>query len=322
MRRGYITVVNALHGHFWTVGPYLRHVVLPPAVPPSFHWQTTVPDPRVGDVRLSGRMRQPPGAQDLLVAVHGLGGFSGSHYMIEAARAAEQAGLACLRLNLRGADRRGEDFYHAGLTDDLHAALSAAELASYRRIHLLGFSLGGHLALRYATESGDPRVTSVAAVCPPLDLAKTAQSIDADRPGVYRRHVLRGLKDMYRRVAARQPEIAVPLSEAERIRTFRQWDDRIVAPWHGFAGAEDYWRRASVAPRLAWVRCPALLVAARHDPMVRQHTLDEALAQAPEVRTVWLQQGGHVGFPPRADLALGPEGTVCEQITAWLMRPA
>lgn len=63
-----------------------------------------------------------------------------------AARVAEAAGLDSLRLNLRGADRMGEDGYHAGLTADLAAALASPELADYRSVGVLGFSLGGHPA--------------------------------------------------------------------------------------------------------------------------------------------------------------------------------
>ena len=37
---------------------------------------------------------------------------------------------------------------------------------------------------------------------------------------------------------------------------------------HGFAGAEDYWRRASAKPWLAGVRVPTLVLNARNDPFV------------------------------------------------------
>ena len=87
--------------------------------------------------------------------------------MIRGAAAAEMAGLSCLRMNLRGSDRMGEDYYHGGLTVDLHAALASSEAQRYRRIYLLGYSLGGHVVLRLATEPADPRLVAVAAVCAP-----------------------------------------------------------------------------------------------------------------------------------------------------------
>ena len=62
-------------------------------------------DPQVGPVRLSGLLREVAGAEALVVLVHGLGGSVDSHYMPRGAAAVEAAGLSCLRLNLRGADR-------------------------------------------------------------------------------------------------------------------------------------------------------------------------------------------------------------------------
>ena len=86
-----------------------------------------------------------------------------------AARAIAAHGWSCLRLALRGADGSGEDFYHAGLIDDLAATVDSAAFADYERIVIIGYSLGGHLALRYACEKPDSRVRAVAAICAPLE---------------------------------------------------------------------------------------------------------------------------------------------------------
>jgi predicted alpha/beta-fold hydrolase len=302
--------LRALGGHFWTVAPYLRHRCAPVRAPVARPWSTTVPDPSHGPVRLSGWLAAPEDARALLVVVHGLGGSAESHYVLPAACAAAEAGLACLRLNLRGADGSGEDFYHAGLAEDLRAALADAALARFDAIAFLGFSEGGHVVLRYAAEGTDPRVRAVAAICPPLDLDRAAAAIDRPERALYRRHVLGGLARAYAPVAARRPVPCEPAA-ARRIRTIREWDRRIVAPRHGFASAEDYYARASVAPLLGRIAAPALLIAAEHDPMVPAGTLRPALAGAGanlEVR--WLARGGHVGFP--AALALERE------LVAWL----
>src|SRR5688572_21006405 len=182
----------ALLPHLWTVVPRLRHAIRPLSAPLSRSWETVVEDPQIGPVRLSGSLRELPG-DELLVLIHGLGGCTDSHYMIRGATAAETAGISCLRLNLRGSDRKGEDFYHAGLTTDLHAALASPQLAAYGRIYVLGYSLGGHLALGMATEPGDSRLVAVAAVCSPLDLALSAAEIDAPGRGIYRKYLLRSL---------------------------------------------------------------------------------------------------------------------------------
>ena len=290
----------SLPGHFWTIAPRLRHGLKPRQVPEPRPWQTTLTDPVAGEVPVTGLLREVPGSGELLVIVHGLGGSTESHYMLRAAVAAEAAGLSCLRINLRGCDRRSGDFYHAGLTADLHAALASEDLAVYRKIYVLGYSLGGHVVLRLGTEQGDPRLAAVAAVCAPLDLALSQKEIDAPAVWVYRRYLLSSLNDIYASVAARRPlsPLPLPVEQALRIRTIREWDDRIVAPRHGFADAGDYYARASVSPRLPALRVPALLIAAEGDPMVPARAVRAALAdRSSPLEVRWLDRGGHVYFP-------------------------
>lgn len=300
----------SVRGHLWTIAPRLRHGVRPLPAPESRPWETAVLDPVTGRVPVTGQLREVPGNEDLLVLVHGLGGGISSHYMLRAARAAEAARISCLRLNLRGCDRRSGDFYHGGLTADLHAALASEELRRYRRIYALGYSLGGHVVLRLATEETDPRLAAAAAVCSPLDLALSQREIDAPSRWVYRRYLLSSLNSLYAAVATRSP-VPLPVEEAARIRTLREWDDRIVAPRHGFAGADDYYARASVAPRLQDLRVPALLLNSETDPMVPARAVRASLngsASSLEVR--WIAGGGHVAFPSH----LGVDG----RVIGWL----
>ncbi len=305
--------VPRLGPHLWTVAPRLRHSVRPLAAPAAEPWQTVVADPAIGPVRLTGLLRRcAPGrgvaaGGELVVLVHGLGGTIHSHYMRRGALAAEDAGLSCLRLHLRGADDSGEDYYHAGLTADLHAALASPELRQFRRIYVLGYSLGGHVVLRFAIEPGDPRVAAAAAVCAPLDLARSQEAIDAPERWLYRRYLLSNLGRLYAAVAARRP-VPLPVEEVARLRRLRDYDERVVAPRHGFTDAEDYYRRASVGPRLGELRLPSLLVNSEGDPMVAESAVRPALERpAPRLAVRWVAGGGHVGFPSGIDLGLEVE---------------
>lgn len=309
-----------LHGHWHTVRPLLRQLVVVAPSPPSRHWRTFLDDPIVGRVRLTGRLHEAPG-DELLVVVHGLGGSHQSIYTSEAAHAALAAGMSCLRLNLRGADRKGTDYYHAGLTVDLEAALASPDLARFTKIYVLGYSLGGHLVLRYASERPSPRVRAFASNCAPLDLATGGAEIDKPKGAPYRSKVLGGLKEIYAEVARRRP-VPIPVREAAKIRTLRDWDERVIAPRHGFTGADDYYERASVAPRLDRISLPTLAVVAEQDPMVFLHTVRPHLEGRTNVRSVFVPRGGHVGFPRDVDLGLGLAGDVEAQIVAWLRAPS
>ena len=82
-------------------------------------------------------------------------------------------------------------------------------------------------------------------------------------------------------MARRFPGVLDPAAACARCRTMCDFDDAVTAPLHGFAGADDYWTRASSKPWLAHVaRADARAqraqrpvrargVAARHRPTCR-----------------------------------------------------
>lgn len=312
---------TSLSGKFWTVAPAALAYFRPPGVPPFEPFRLEVEDPTVGRIALTGALHAPPAARTLVVALHGLGGSAESSYMRQFATAAIGAGYACLRLNHRGAEHAAQDYYHAGLTVDLESVLAAEELARFERVGVVGFSLGGHVALRYAAERPgrtDPRLATVAAVCAPLDLDRGATALDAPSSWLYRRYVLPGLQQHVDAVERLRP-VPCDRRRRARVRGIREWDDLVVAPRWGFASAEDYYARASVAPILDRIRLPAWIIESENDPMVPLWTLREALARtSSSTEVTWTPRGGHVGMP--ADLDLGRPGRkgLHAQLLSWL----
>jgi len=316
LRRG-----TSFSGKFWTVAPAAASYFRPPSAPPHEPFRLAVEDPTVGRLVLSGALHAPPAARTLLVALHGLGGSAESSYMRQFATAAVGAGYACLRLNHRGAERAAQDYYHAGLTVDVESVLAAEELARFDHLAVVGFSLGGHVALRYAAErpaATDPRLVSVAAVCAPLDLERGATALDAPAAWLYRRYILPGLQEHLDAVERLRP-VPVDRVRRARVRGIREWDDLVVAPRWGFASAEDYYARASVAPILDRIALPAWIVESENDPMVPAWTLQSALARvSPTTEVTWTPRGGHVGMPADLDLGRpGPRG-LHSQLLAWI----
>jgi predicted alpha/beta-fold hydrolase len=309
----------SLRGHLWTIVPRLRHALWPAKPVGGIPWDAEVPDDRWGRVRVSGRLRAAEGARELVILVHGLGGCTGSHYIAPAADAVERAGLASLSLGLRGSDGSGEDIYHGGLTADLAAAAASRELAGYETLYAVGFSLGGHVALRYAVERPDRRLAAVAAICSPLNLAFSQEALDRPSGWLYRRYVLAHLRERYAPVARRR-QMPVPLPRVLAAKSILEWDELTVVPRFGFSDAADYYRRASVAPRLGDLRVPSLLVAEGEDPMVPEESLRAVLARpVPRLDVRWVSTGGHVSFPRRLSLGVAdaPRGLL-PQVLGWL----
>ncbi len=306
-----------LRGHMRTVWPILRDRVWRTQVKRSQPWHTTVHDPKTGALRLTGQLRQVPGAESLVVLVHGLGGSPDSVYMRGAAITLARAGYSTLRLALRGADRRGEDFYNIALTADLHAALQSPELKGYRHLYVLGFSMGGHVALHLACDPPHPRLRAVAALCTPLDLGAAQRHIDSPHVATYRRWVLGGLKQIYTAVAARRA-VPSPVAEVQAVETIYDWDRLTIAPRYGYRDPEHYYSELSIAPRLPKLRSPALLVLAEDDPMVPLRMVEPFLpgpSSPLEFRRA--PRSGHVAFPGRLDLGLSDRRGLVPQVLSW-----
>lgn len=316
-------IAGALAGHFWTVAPRLASFVVAPAAPPDRALRIPFVDRLRGELTLTGRLAELAGARTIVLVLHGLAGSADSPYARRLAASLYGSGMASLRLDFRGAGGEGPDFYHAGLTDDLRTALAAPELARYERVAIVGFSLGGHVALRWAGEEGagaDPRVFGLVAVSSPLDLELGARALDAPGNTLYRTYLLRGLRRHAERIERERPgTIAGTQAERERARTIRAWDALVVAPRWGFASAEDYYLRASAAPLLPEVRIPVWVVHAEHDPMVPVWTVREAHRRLPSAVEVTLTaRGGHVGMPYDLDLGRAGGRGLEAQIVDWL----
>jgi len=255
------------------------------------HWQSLVE---------KGRRRS-----DAVALVHGVGGTSQSRYLARAARAFGEAGFHALRLDLRGAGEGLEtapSLYHAALTRDLAAAVSwLAASPDVDRVFVVGFSLGGHLALRWAGELGSlrpPRLAAIAALSAPLDLESTTEALERARSVPYHRYITRNLQRTARAFALRHPKLAhFTVRELDRVRSVRAYDSLVIAPMHGWRSAEDYYASASAAPWLPKIEVPCLVVHAEDDPMVPARLVRGPLAQASgAVSQSWSAYGGHVGW--------------------------
>ncbi len=251
---------------------------------------------------LANWQSEPKSAPTVLV-VHGLTGNARSGYSYGMAEKAIAAGMNAVRLNLRGCGD-GEDtnpeIYHAGVSPDLAEVLSGLRKSGHREIYIVGFSLGGNVALKLAGELGDEArelTAGIVAISAPIDLAAASDSLGIGRMNGFYQYVF--LRDLRRRVKVKHrihPE-RIPIDKIDAVRTLRDFDNEFTAPLAGYGDADNYYAQASASPHLSSVRVPTLLIHARDDTFVPFASFDEKLiAENPQLVFLPTEFGGHAGF--------------------------
>ncbi len=250
-----------------------------------------------GDILMATLNRPREAAADgrrrpLEILVHGLTGSETSRYQLASARHLLDRGNPVLRLNLRGAGPSRACCrlrYHAGRTEDLRTIIGRLDgrLAA-SGIVIVGYSLGGNLLLRYLGEQGRraPLLGAVS-ISAPIDLKAAQLQIMRPRNRRYHDYILGRLK----------ADAAAWSKEADAIASIYDFDERIVAPANGFAGAEDYYAKCSAKPLLGAVRVPTLVIHARNDPWIPAASyLAVNWQDNPRLVPLLPRGGGHVGF--------------------------
>ena len=292
---------GAIGGNLQTIWPFFFSRRLDGDAPAFERERWTTPD---GDFVDVDRLRAPAGALRPLVALfHGLEGSSASHYALAFAAAAAARGWDFALPHFRGCS--GEPnlaprAYHSGDFEEIGWMLARLRAAHAGPIVAVGISLGGNALMRWAEEAGDTAAQlalAVASVSAPLDLAAGGHTIGRGfNRLVYTRMFLGSMKPKALAKWAQHPGL-FDRTRVAAARTLFEFDDAFTAPLHGFAGVEDYWRRASAKPHLHRIRIPALLLNARNDPFVPAASLPAAHEVGRWV-TLWQPAaGGHVGFP-------------------------
>jgi predicted alpha/beta-fold hydrolase len=238
-----------------------------------------------------------------LIVVHGLEGSSESQYMLGVARNGLAAGMNVVLMNQRncgGMDSYAPTLYNSSLSGDVAAvARHVVEHDGVSRFALIGFSMGGNLVLKLAGEWGSHGPTefrAVAAVCPAMDLAASADALHEPANWLYERYFLMQLFRRLRRKAGFFPG-KFDVGRLRGVSSLRLFDDRVTAYYCGFSGADDYYARAAAANVVDRIAVPALIIHAANDPFIRmQPETLERIRGNPNITYLEPQDGGHCAF--------------------------
>jgi predicted alpha/beta-fold hydrolase len=141
------------------------------------------------------------------------------------------------------------------------------------------------------------------AISPAADLHRCVRAIERRANYPYQWNFVRNLRARMRRKVACWPGSfdLTPLGGIWSIRTF---DEVYTAPHHGFAGASDYYFKASALRVVDRIRIPTLVLTADDDPFVPGDQFRAPDWPVNPCVTVRIEtHGGHCGF-----IGTGSEG--------------
>ena len=251
--------------------------------------------------RLVARYHPGRAPAPAVILVPGLTGCDASRHVLQAADAWVAEGAPVVRLNLRGSPPGrsvAKGHYHMDRVQDLaDACLAVADLdpaIRHQGIVVVGFSLGGALALRLAQAPSRPEIVkAVVTLSAPLDLPATAERIAQPRNRLYERWLLGRLKQETAPLWRDRP--AAVRDAVQGARHIRDFDDALTAKEAGFRDAADYYASCSPTRGMESLAIPTLIIHADDDPWVPPPSVVE---RAP-LRVAVTRGGGHVGFHGR-----------------------
>jgi uncharacterized protein len=260
-----------------------------------------------------------------IVLLHGLEGSSDAGYIASFAQEALTRGFGVHRLNMRtcgGTETLCETMYHSGLTSDTKFVLEQLQSQRLGPLFLVGFSLGGNVALKLAGELGQSDLLAGAcAISTPIDLAASVRQIDKPWNILYVRRFLDRLRGRVRRMSALHPHLYATAG-LDEVKSIWEFDDRFTAPLFGFGTAANYYATQSAVNYLEAIRIPTLVICAIDDPMVAFASYSHpAFNDNPALILLATRKGGHLGYLSKHKPRFWLDGTVLDWFSSVPLKP-
>lgn len=234
------------------------------------------------------------------VLTHGLEGNSKRPYILGMAKALWKQGYTIVAWNFRGCSgtpNRLPRMYHAGETGDLETVIQwVCREFSKANLHLIGFSMGGNITLKYLGDKGnrvDRQIKSAVAVSAPFSLEGSSLELAKTKNIPFAIYFLAKLFSKLKRKKAQYPT-HFSLRPFLSIRNLIDFDNAFTAPLHGFDNATHYYRSCSSLPVLHKICVPTLILNAQDDSFLGKESFK--VIQNELLSYDFPKHGGHVGF--------------------------
>lgn len=267
------------------------------------HWHRSARDVLLycrDGVRLHGEYTEGNDpARGLVILVHGWEGSSTSTHVLSTAHHLLQQGYSIFRLHLRdhgpSIHLNPEPFLAVRIAEILDAIEQVQQRFPHQRYHLVGFSLGGNIAVRAAAniDKVDARLDQVVAVCPPIDPHAAALRIRGDK--LFHRYFVSAWRDSFIQKAAHFPALQQHVGIFETTDIIDLHNDYVVR-FSEYPDAASYFNAYKLNARsVPHMAAPCHIILSHDDPVIPAESLDilPQLGQLSAEVTPW---GGHCAF--------------------------
>ena len=236
----------------------------------------------------------------IVIVLHGLEGSSDSPYARGILKAIEARGWRGVVMHFRGCSgepNRLPRSYHSGDTGDLiHLVETLRRREPRAPLATIGYSLGGNALLKWLGKSGEQApLCAAVAVSVPFVLDHAAAKLQRGFSRVYQWELLRRLRNSVEE-KRRRMELPLKISDLSTLKCFRDFDEHVTAPLHGFDGADHYYAVSSSRQYLHGIAIPTLILHALDDPFMTAGTIPRHDELSGHVTLEVSRHGGHVGF--------------------------
>lgn len=282
-------------GHLETLRPFLLapNLILP-------YERERIPTPDDDFLDLDWILRSN---QKLAIISHGLEGNSRRPYVKSMARYFAKRGFDILAWNYRSCSEEMNiqlRLYHHGVTDDLETVINhAISTRRYKKIVLIGFSMGGSTTLKYLGENSyntPKHIVGAATFSVPCNLWDSALQLTSWDNKFYKD---RFLKKMIRKVKLKHDQFPgdINIEGIDKITSFGEFDERFTAPLHGFRNARHFYKTSTADLHFLGIKVPSLIVNALNDPMLGEQCYPYETCKHHQYLFLETPRcGGHVGF--------------------------
>ena len=290
-------VKSAFRPPWWLRNPHLQTLwvsLVRRGPRPPLRWEVFTLDD--GDfVEVAWVDRPVPRDAPTVLFIHGLTGSVESVQIRSLLQVMSDQGWRAGCFHFRGSGRgpnRTPLGYHSGMSEDPRAILRRLRQRHSSPLAAVGISLGANVLLKLLGEDGDDApVDAAVALSAPLVLRLCVDRMERGFSSVYQHHLLRRLVQQ-----VKSRPVPISPAELEACRTFRDFDNLVTAPIHGFESAEDYYARSSCRPFLPGIRRPTLIIHAEDDPFFQPGVVPSPAELPASVCFELAAHGGHVGF--------------------------